>query len=101
MRQRAFSLSLCILILLALAGGSVWAAPAAQTDALNAFAFDARADVELLANLVLGDGVRPDTWTFNADIASSTFIADLWFDNEQLANDIFGVDLRPADWFGT
>ncbi|MFO7323482.1 MAG: hypothetical protein DIU68_017260 [Chloroflexota bacterium] len=88
-------------ILLLLVGGSATAAPGAQIDlATENFIFDARADLELLANLVFGEGQRPETWTGNTNLASPTGVADLWFDNEQLADQVFGVQTRPPDWFG-
>lgn len=87
------------LVTLALVGG-VAAAPPGQARDFSAFVLNTRADLELLANEVLGAGNRPDGWTFNVNnLSSPTFIADLWFDNEQLATVIFGED-RPDDWIG-
>jgi len=94
---------LCLVILpvLAIVGGHVVASPARQATPLQATAFDTRADLEVLADSVFGLGNRPETWTGNYDVNTTTMIADLWFDNEQLANQIFGVDTRPQDtWFG-
>ncbi|MBZ0296972.1 MAG: hypothetical protein K8L99_30710, partial [Anaerolineae bacterium] len=85
------------LLLAAFVGGSAWAA---QVNNPQDFAFDLRADLELLANEVLGLEQRPAGWTFNTDQTTATFISDLWFDNELLANEIFGETTRPADWFG-
>ncbi|MDL1901417.1 hypothetical protein FBR02_11655 [Anaerolineae bacterium CFX9] len=76
------------------------AAPAAQTTPEAVFAFDARGDLEVLADEALGPGVRPSTWIGNLDVNTASFIADLWFDNEQLADTIFGPGLRPPDWIG-
>lgn len=89
----------CVLALLALAG-VVWAAPAQQNNAFRVLILEARADLESLANLVLGEGVRPPTWTFNVNPDSQTYIADLWYDNEQLADTIYGVGIRPPGWIG-
>lgn len=101
MRRRVVPLWTWILLLVALVGAPAGAAPAPQTTAVDSdFLFDARADLETLGNLVLGEGVRPETWTFNADLNSATFVADLWFDNEQLADSIFGVNTRPPAWLG-
>lgn len=87
-------------VMIVLAGTIVMAAPNQQINAFQLFILEARTDLELLANEVLGVGVRMDTWTFNADLQSDTVIADLWFDNEQLANSIFGPGVRPDNWFG-
>lgn len=87
-------------VMIVLAGTIVMAAPNQQINAFQLFVLEARTDLELLANEVLGVGVRIETWTFNADLESETVIADLWFDNEQLANSIFGPGIRPDDWFG-
>ncbi len=62
--------------------------------------FDARADLELLADQVLSTGVRPPEWSNNTDLNSPTVVSDLWFDNELLANAIFGPDTRPPNWIG-
>ena len=91
---------LLLLPLMALLAGTVWAAPPAQISDLGQFIFDARADMEVLANEVFGEGVRPPTWTFNTDPRSATAISDRWFDNEQLANTLFGDGIRPARWIG-
>jgi hypothetical protein len=58
-----------------------------------------RVDLEILADDTLGEGNRPEGWTFNVDGESATFISDLWFDNELLANEIFGAG-RPPEWLG-
>lgn len=80
--------------------GMAAAAPPAQTTDFNNFVLNTRADLEQLANDVLGAGVRPQGWTFNVNnVNSPTFIADLWFDNEQLAEAIFGAN-RPPGWIG-
>jgi hypothetical protein len=101
MRRRVVPFWTWIFLLVALAGAPAGAAPALQITAVDTdFLFDTRADLETLGNLVLGEGVRPETWTFNADINSATFVADLWFDSEQLADSIFGVNTRPPAWMG-
>ncbi len=78
----------------------VAAAPVAQSNLFEQQVFDTRADLELLADAVLGTGVRPPEWTGNTDLSSPTVASDLWFDNELLANAIFGPDLRPPEWIG-
>ncbi len=78
----------------------VAAAPVAQSNLFEQQIFDTRADLELLADSVLGAGVRPPEWTGNDDVKSPTVASDLWFDNELLANAIFGPDLRPPEWIG-
>jgi hypothetical protein len=85
-------------IMLALAG-VVWAAPPAQIKDFNNFLLNTRADLETLANKILGEGQRPPTWTFNVQVGSATFVSDLWFDNEQLADKLF-AGKRPDLWIG-
>jgi hypothetical protein len=64
------------------------------------FALNTRADLELLADKVLGKDQRPEGWTFNINnLNSPTYIADLWYDEELLAQQIFGTG-RPPDWIG-
>lgn len=75
-------------------------ASAQQFGNFNNLVFDTRADLELLANSALGEGTRPPSWTFNVNnVTSATFVADLWFDNEQLADGVYGTG-RPALWIG-
>lgn len=101
MRRRVAPLWTWLFLLVTLVGAPVAAAPVQQATPVDTtFLFDLRADVELLGNLVLGEGARPETWTFNADINSTTFVADLWFDNEQLADEIYGINTRPPAWLG-
>ena len=90
-----------IFILLGLVVSVVLSAPPAQeiTDT-ERLAFDARADLELLADRVIGVDQRPVNWTFNFDVDTPTYVNDIWFDNEHLADDIFGEGVRPPDWFG-
>ncbi|MBC6935395.1 MAG: hypothetical protein DWB42_06110 [Chloroflexi bacterium] len=81
--------------------GVVSAAPLPQQISdFSGFVLNTRADLEQLANAALGEGARPEGWTFNINnVGSPTFIADLWFDNELLATVIFGED-RPPGWIG-
>lgn len=88
------------IFLVVLAGTMVWAAPTQQADLFQLFILEARTDLEQLANEALGEGVRPESWTFNTDLESNTVVVDLWFDHEQLADDVFGTGQRPPDWFG-
>lgn len=64
------------------------------------FIFDSRADLELLADQVLGEGVRPPAWTGNDDLTSATLLGDLWYDNELLADSVFNPGERPQNWAG-
>jgi len=87
---------LLISILLMVTGST----QAQQIGNLGGFLFDARADLERAANEALGAGVRPETWTFNINnVNSATYVADLWFDNEQLAASVFSGQ-RPPGWIG-
>lgn len=97
--HRSSRLIVCMLVCLLLAG-VVWAEPVQQNNAFRVLILETRADLEDLANTVLGEGVRPETWTFNVNSDSLTFIADLWYDNEQLADIIYGVSTRPPEWIG-
>lgn len=72
--------------------------PAQENDAVT-FEQNLRTDMELLASIVFA-GELPDSWTGNISPTTTNFIADLFFDNEQLANAIFGDGVRPDDWFG-
>lgn len=76
------------------------AAPRQQANLYELFILQARNDLELLADEAVGEGVRPDSWTFNFDLLSDVFVADLWYDNEMLAEQIFGAGVRPDGWFG-
>ncbi len=67
--------------------------------AFEALIFDTRADLDLLATTAY-KGVLPANWTGNTDVKSRTVIADLWFDNEHLADQVFGVGNRPPGWLG-
>ncbi|HVU11482.1 MAG TPA: hypothetical protein VHD90_09400 [Phototrophicaceae bacterium] len=75
-------------------------APSSPSNQAEQFVFDARADLELLADKVLTPGVRPPEWKANSDVKSPTVVSDLWFDNELLANAIFGPNQRPDEWIG-
>lgn len=78
----------------------------AQQTPFQTFLTNVRNDIELLADRVYGARIRPEAdenaqgWTGNSDVASQTIVADIWYDNEQLADAIFGVGQRPADWLG-
>ncbi|HEX2908205.1 MAG TPA: hypothetical protein VHO69_15145 [Phototrophicaceae bacterium] len=102
--RRYSSLFLLIMLLALATGGSsvglggVLAAPPEQD--FNNQVINARADLEQLANDALGEGARPESWTFNVNnVNSPTFIVDLWYDLELLATGILGEN-RPADWVG-
>lgn len=90
------------LIWLLLICALLWAigAAVAQSNPFEQLIFDTRADIELLADQVLSEGVRPPEWSFNTDLTSPNFVSDLWFDNEILANAVFGPDTRPQNWIG-
>lgn len=94
MRRLIIALTLCLLAV------SVSAAPLAQSNPFELLVFDTRADLELLADAVLGVGIRPQAWTGNTNLQSPTVVSDLWFDNEQLADSVFGATIRPDTWFG-
>lgn len=87
---------LCVMVVFMLIG-SVQAQP---INNFGEFALNTRADLERLANEVLGEGNRPEGWTFNINnLNSPSYVADLWFDNELLAEEIFGTP-RPPAWIG-
>lgn len=86
----------CLLTMLPLLMGTV---PAQQIDNLGGFANELRIDLERLADAVLADAPRPESWTANVDIRSATMVSDLWFDNELLANSLYGAGVRPPNWF--
>jgi hypothetical protein len=87
---------LAVLFLLMLIGVSPLAA---QLNPNEIILFDARNDLEVLADTVY-QGTPPADWIGNVDITSPTFVIDLWVDNERLANQIFGAEVRPPDWIG-
>lgn len=90
---------LIFLITFMLVVGTVGANSPEQSNIFQAFLLDIRLDMEVLGDRVFG-GTRPETWTGNADFTSQTILADLWFDNEQMADTIFGVGNRPEEWIG-
>ncbi len=106
MRRYASLMMMLVALLIGLGsatfGGSMRsdAAPPAQANLFEAFLLAIRGDLETLADEQLGPAVRPDTWTLNTDLTSTTFVTDLWFDLEQLANSIYGESARPPEWFG-
>ncbi len=91
---------------LALGVGITSASPAAQATPaplgqgvdVQEFFFDARVDLETLADALLGQGIRPEGWTSNLESASLTFSSDLWYDSELLADQLFGAGERPDNW---
>jgi len=93
-------LSLFAFVVIPLLAATALASPARQQTQTSSFTFDIRRDLENLADATLGEGNRPDGWTFDVDPQKPTFVSDLWFDNELLADRIFGVGERPAGWLG-
>ena len=91
---------LLVMLLILGTAVAVWAAPNRQANLFQLFILQARQDLELLANEQLGEGIRPDGWTFNTDLESLTIVVDLWFDNELLAENVYGATIRPPNWFG-
>ncbi len=90
---------LMIWIVLGLMVGSVGADSPQQSNIFQDFLFDTRLDLELLADRVYA-GVRPEEWNGNADFTQQSFLADLWFDNELLADEVFGAGIRSEEWIG-
>lgn len=90
---------LLIVSLLLVLAGVVWASPSPQANLFQLFLLNLQSDTELLADQVF-EGERPATWTNNEDIESPLFVADLWFNTEQLADTVFGIGERPEDWLG-
>lgn len=93
---------LVILIWALLMGGLLGGLVQAQNDIGNyeEALLATRADLELVSNEALGEGTRPPDWTFNINNTDSpTYLADLWYDNEQLAVQQFG-ETRPPGWIG-
>ncbi len=87
-----------LLILLVLAFTGI--VRAQQITNVTSFVLDLRTDLETAADAALGSGTRPTNWTFDINNTSSpTYVANLWFDNEQLATEVFG-DERPEGWIG-
>ena len=94
--MQRYKLLLVALLVLALTG----IVRAQQITNVTSFMLDLRSDLENTANQALGEGKRPDSWTFDINnTASPTYAADLWFDNELLATAVFG-DQRPDGWIG-
>ncbi len=94
--QRYKLLFVVVLVVLALTG----IVRAQQITNVTSFMLDLRADLETAATQALGEGKRPDSWTFDINnVNSPTYAADLWFDNELLATAIFGNE-RPDSWIG-
>ncbi|MBC8098590.1 MAG: hypothetical protein H7Y11_04050, partial [Armatimonadetes bacterium] len=95
----ALGCALLGMLLVGVAWASPEAAPARQANLFQKFLLDTQADVTLLAQQVF-EGELPDLWVTNTDVNSVQFVADLWFDNELVADQVFGVGVRPPDWFG-
>ncbi len=79
--------------------GAVMAGPLLQQDATPLLAA-ARADLESLANELLGDGARPAGWTSSYDVSAMSFALDLRLDLETLAGNQLSPDERPGGWLG-
>jgi len=97
-RVRFIALLLVLSVVVGSAG-PVLAAPPPQTDSAPLLAA-ARTDLESLANMLLGDGVRPPGWTNSLDVNAPSFMLDLRLDLETLAGTLLGADQRPVGWFG-
>lgn len=95
MRRYRFVLLLLGIVLL-IGGNGLYA----QIDDLRVFVIDTRNNLELLADLTLGEGERPEGWTANREVVSPQVVSDLWYDNELLANTLLGAGTRPPGWFG-
>jgi len=72
--------------------------PQGANNPFQIFMLDLRGDLEALADRVYGGGQRPPGWTANADVNTSTILADVWFDHELIGDAVFGEGVRPADW---
>jgi hypothetical protein len=107
-QSRGFALSLALLALFAFLAIFAFSAPTptakaspeAQANLFQLFLLNNQADVELLADEVFGEGVRPENWTANQDVESPLFVVDLWLNNELLADAVFDSEIRPEEWFG-
>ena len=87
-----------VILLLVLLLGSL--SVQAQGDAFSRQVLALRADLEVLTDAALGEGNRPQGWTFNVNnVAAPNFVTDLWYDSVLLATVVFGED-RPASWIG-
>jgi hypothetical protein len=89
-----------VLIVMLLGGMAVWAAPDRQANLFELFLIEARDDLELLADEAYGEGVRPESWTFNFEVTSESFVGDLWYDHAVTAEKVFGPPGLPDNWFG-
>jgi hypothetical protein len=77
----------------------VQAAPSSQANLFQLFLLNLQSDIETLGDEVFGAD-RPAAWTNNDDVESPLFVADLWFNTEQLADSVFGIGERPENWIG-
>lgn len=59
-----------------------------------------RPDLELLANVLLGEGTRPETWSGTSDISNPQLALLARLDLEILAGTVLGETVRPRGWFG-
>lgn len=66
----------------------------------QAFFFDVRADLEVLADAVFGEAQRPEGWTGNFDTQSGSFPPDVWYDTELAADAVLGEGVRTDTWQG-
>jgi len=66
-----------VILLLVLLLGSL--SVQAQGDAFSRQVLALRADLEVLTDAALGEGNRPQGWTFNVNnVAAPNFVTDLW-----------------------
>lgn len=94
--RRYKPLLVVIIVVLALTG----IVNAQQITNVTSFELDLRTDLEATATIALGEGKRPDGWTYDLNnTASPTYVANLWFDNELLASAVFS-NSRPDGWIG-
>ncbi len=59
-----------------------------------------RGDLERLADEEFGVNTRPPEWRGNKEIATPTFLSDLFLDLDTLANIKLGLGIRPDGWIG-
>lgn len=96
-RGHVFSVIVFLFTAALLAAGAALAAQTVPVNPLDTLIADARADLELLADAALAGEPRPVGWTFQFGEPVGP-VNDLWFDNEQLADRIFGAGERPNEW---
>ena len=81
-------------------GGNVLAQPLPQQGEPDLILIAARADLESLANVLMGDSARPTGWTNSFDVTVPSFAIELRLDLETLTGYLIAPDQRPAGWFG-